>query len=451
MNAFEQHLKTLSKDELITLLIQYAPQSFRDIIQNKNDAVKLKSASSIQQDQIFKDLQSKIEKLFGKEIYAQDIEAFEAKMLVYFEKMRGLWSSKIQEIVDLFCWIFEQVDEKFEDGELWGYGDEWGVELYFEGKELLEYLIEFAKEIPVKEKAKALNTLWEGLNGMGHATFFDFKIRLNEYLLPTDAKALKDFFMKEVNLGQFQNEQQVFIFNFLTPELNSFEYETFLFEFAKAGNQHFILRKVHYYEEKGNDIEAVKTINNFLKNHQEDVYLRNDLRSVFHEERIRFAKKLDEYLLPFLNNYISNIPQEDTLRIVIAEMPEEKESFEEVFKDKKAVPFMDYLEKENRLDEIAEMLSHKKYSNLSGDWTYNFFKRHKIKYPVPAMEVFENRLKKAFESVTGNGDYERITEAFRHIQPLTNKSEFKSRINSVIENSEYKRKRNLVALLKGLI
>jgi len=451
MNPFEQHLQTLSKNELISLLIQFAPQSFRDTIQNKDDASKLKTASSSQQDQIFKDLRSKIEKLFVKEIYVQDIEAFEAKMLVYFEKMRGLWSSKTQEIVELFYWIFEQVDEKFENGELWGYGDEWGVELYFEGEELLEYLIEFVKEIPIKEKAQALSTLWEGLNGMGHDTFYNFKTRLDEYLLPTDAKELKTFFMKEVNLGQFQNEQQIFIFDFLTPELTPSEYETFLFEFAKAGNQHFILRKVHYHEAKGNNIEAVKTINNFLKNNREDLFSRNDLASTFYEERIRFAKKLDEYLLPFLNDYISKIPQETTLRKVMAEMPKEKESFEEIFKDKQAVPFMNYLEKENRLDEIAEMLSQKKYLNTNGDWTYNFFKRHKLKYPVFAMEIFENRLKKAFESVTGNGDHERITEAFRHIQPLTDKSEFRSRINSVIENPEYKRKRNLVTLLRGLI
>jgi hypothetical protein len=74
---------------------------------------------------------------------------------VYFEKMRRLWSSKTQEIVELFCWIFEKIDEKFEDGELWGYGDEWGVELCYEGEELLEYLIGFAKEIPIEKKTEA--------------------------------------------------------------------------------------------------------------------------------------------------------------------------------------------------------------------------------------------------------------------------------------------------------
>ena len=74
-----------------------------------------------------------------------------------------------------------------------------------------------------------------------------------------------------------------------------------------------------------------------------------------------------------------------------------------------------------------------------------FLKKYKERYKKEAIELFQQEIKKNLKT-TGNEYYKKIAEYLSHLKPLIEADEFDTMVHNF--KSEYKRRRNFVAILE---
>lgn len=164
------HLESLTKEELISLILQFAPQSFFD-------AINSQFASQRQAKAIFKKVVQEINAILSDEILLYSPSKFENKLLDQLEKLRGLWSKLPSEIGGLILKIMRDVEQAFEDGYLYieKYGEE---DDYFESEKINDYIFRFVSTLPNDIKPSYVEEMEEVLEGYGYSTFFSVAERL---------------------------------------------------------------------------------------------------------------------------------------------------------------------------------------------------------------------------------------------------------------------------------
>ena len=166
------YLESLTEDELITLILKFAPQSFVDNINsqfsNKNAALTIFDKTSKAVDNILSD-----------EELLYNPSGFERELLKQLEKLRGLWDKLPSQIGDLIIKMIEDVEQAFEDGFLYieKYGEE---DDYFESEDVNDYVFHFVTTLPKEIKFDYIEKLNEVLNNSGYSTFMRVERKLNK-------------------------------------------------------------------------------------------------------------------------------------------------------------------------------------------------------------------------------------------------------------------------------
>ena len=165
------HLESLTKDELVHLILKFAPQSFIDNI-NSQFASKKEALT------IFNKTSKTIDKILSDEELLYNPGGFERELLKHLEKLRGLWDKLPSEIGELIIKIMEDVEQAFEDGYLYienyGEGDD-----YFESEDVNDYVFHFVNTLPKEIKSDYVEKLNEVLHNSGYSTFMSVERKLS--------------------------------------------------------------------------------------------------------------------------------------------------------------------------------------------------------------------------------------------------------------------------------
>ena len=166
------YLQSLTKDELINLILKFAPQSFIDNI-NRQFASKKEALT------IFDKTSKIIDSIFSDEDLLYNPSGFERELLKQLEKLRGLWDKLPSQIGDLIIKIIEDVEQTFEEGYLYienyGEGDD-----YFESEEVNDYVFHFVNSLPKEIKFDYVEKLKGVLNNSGYSTFMSVERKLSK-------------------------------------------------------------------------------------------------------------------------------------------------------------------------------------------------------------------------------------------------------------------------------
>ena len=108
----ENYLASLTKEELISLVLKLAPQTFFD-------AINAQFASQSEAKAIFKEAAKAINAILSDERLLYTPSQFEEKLLEQLEKLRGLWDKLSAEIGELILELIQTVEQVFEDGYLY--------------------------------------------------------------------------------------------------------------------------------------------------------------------------------------------------------------------------------------------------------------------------------------------------------------------------------------------
>ena len=167
------YLESLTKDELINLILKFAPQSFIDNINSqfasKKEALTIFNSVSKTIDDILSD----------EEDLLYNPSGFERELLKQLEKLRGLWDKLPLQVGDLLIKIIEDVEQAFEDGYLYieNYGED---DDYFESEDVNNYVVHFVNTLPKEIKSDYVEQLMDVLGNSGYSTFMSIERKLSE-------------------------------------------------------------------------------------------------------------------------------------------------------------------------------------------------------------------------------------------------------------------------------
>ena len=173
-SKIRNYIESLTKDELITLILKFAPQSFIDNI-NSQFASKKEALT------IFDKTSKKIDNILSDEELLYNPSGFERELLKQLEKLRGLWDKLPSQIGDLIIKMVEDVEQAFEDGYLYieKYGEE---DDYFESEDVNDYVFRFVNTLPKEIKFDYIEKLNELLNNSGYSTFMSVERKLSKII-----------------------------------------------------------------------------------------------------------------------------------------------------------------------------------------------------------------------------------------------------------------------------
>jgi hypothetical protein len=173
-SKIRNYIESLTKDELITLIVNFAPQSFIDNI-NSQFASKKEALT------IFDKTSKTINNILSDEELLYNPSGFERELLKQLEKLRGLWDKLPSQIGDLIIKMMEDVEQAFEDGYL--YIEKYGEENdYFESEDVNDYVFRFVNTLPKKIKFDYIEKLNELLNNSGYSTFMSVERKLSKII-----------------------------------------------------------------------------------------------------------------------------------------------------------------------------------------------------------------------------------------------------------------------------
>lgn len=173
-SKIRNYIESLTKDELITLILKFAPQSFIDNI-NSQFASKKEALT------IFDKTLKTINNILSDEELLYNPSGFERELLKQLEKLRGLWDKLPSQIGDLIIKMVEDVEQAFEDGYLYieKYGEE---DDYFESEDVNDYVFRFVNTLPKEIKFDYIEKLNELLNNSGYSTFMSVEQKLSKII-----------------------------------------------------------------------------------------------------------------------------------------------------------------------------------------------------------------------------------------------------------------------------
>jgi len=157
------YLESLTKKELIGMIVKYAPPSFFEIIEgrlaNQQEAITM-----------FRRIARKIDAVLDNDELLYNPGGFERELFKQLERLRGLWEKLPTEIGELILSLIRTVEQAFEDGYLYleRYDDE---DDYFESEEVNTYIVQFVKSLPQPLQNEYLEQLEKVLGESGYSTF----------------------------------------------------------------------------------------------------------------------------------------------------------------------------------------------------------------------------------------------------------------------------------------
>ena len=165
------YLESLTKEQLIDLILKFAPQSFLD-------SINVQFASQDEAALILEETSKAINTILSDEELLYNPSEFERELLKQLEKIRGLWDKFPSQIGDLIIGLIEDVEQAFEDGYLYieNYREE---DDYFESEEVNDYIVCFVSNLPKNMKPNYLKKLREALNNCGYSTFLSVERKLS--------------------------------------------------------------------------------------------------------------------------------------------------------------------------------------------------------------------------------------------------------------------------------
>ncbi|MEE3718308.1 hypothetical protein V2H45_16330 [Tumidithrix elongata RA019] len=167
----QNYLESLTKEELIDLILKFAPQSFLDNINSQ-------FASQGEAIVLFKEASEAINTIFFDESLLYNPSEFERELLKQLETVRGLWDKLPSQVGDLIIKIIEDVEQAFEDGYLYVENYDKG-DNYFESEDVNDYIFRFTSSLPKDMQSNYSKKLKKVLNNSGYSTFSSIEKKLS--------------------------------------------------------------------------------------------------------------------------------------------------------------------------------------------------------------------------------------------------------------------------------
>lgn len=418
------HLKQLSKDELINLVMKFAPENY--IIQVQNSKTGKKNAIDI-----FNKVEKNILGFFNDDELLFDPSGMEASLMGQLNKLKGLESQISDMIGKLILKIMMEVNDAFDEGYL--YIDNYYEEDYFESQEFDNYVISYVKQLPFKEKIGFLLVLDETLKHMSYSTFENIPGNYISCFSDEESKLAANYIIENVN--NMQESAISNLFDIIERNLSIEEKETLLDKISCVKQEHFI-SLIELQISQGRFKEAFEKIEKYLSG--QDHFVSDKILALYLDLCVKTGADFYKAAMASINHN----PDEKILLKIKSFDKVDIKAFENILKLKNSTDFLSYLEKEKRLHEAVDLISEK--GEFHDSTIFSFFKRNKKNLKPEAEQYFLNRISTNLAG-TGESYYSNIAETISQLKQINTK--LSQKIVTEIRMN-YKRRRKLMSMLQ---
>lgn len=425
-NKFQGYLNTLSKKDLVELVLKYAPQNFR--LEIENSYLEIDQAKKL-----FDKTAQKIKGLFDDHELLYEPSDFEGHLSGQFEKLKGIWYKFPRETEDLIIEIIEQIRRVMYDGMLYNhYYDD-----IFEGNDFLILIQNFVFGLPFQNKIEFVARFENAISDLDYDVFSNFRNEKEKIFSESEKPDLKEYWLKKIEEGDL-NDAEGF-YQFLGDLILPTEREMALENIYHLSSQ-LSLELVQLYEKQSKSEKAILLLEALLEANSDKRIDTKDLYKKLIELKNKNGLSIEKDAYTALSKHDSI----SLLEMIVSYLPEQRIEFEGILRSNNSNRFLQYLEKHNRIPEALQLVL--KSNTLMERSIYNFYTRHFRSCAEEANIYFKDRINKELP-YTGDSHYEIIKDALVYLKKID-----KQKAAFILEmiRTEYKRRRNLMALLSDL-
>jgi len=420
----KEHLKSLSKDELIDLVVKFAPGGFITQIKNKY-------TSNSEAIAVYNKVEKKIKGFFNDPELLYEPSCFEDALISALDQLSGLEHQLVEETGKLILFIMENVEDAFDEGYLYidsYYGDD-----YFESKAFCSFVIRYIKQLSFKQKTDYLFRLDEVLNSMSYDTFENIALSYEEFFSDKEYPLLKEFVLN--SMESVPDSYLSRMYDYLEPRLSVSEKEKVLLR-LKSYSDHYVINLAEMFIQQEEYSEAYENIKEYVTG--DTGFVENGAMELYLELSARLGYDLDEPA----RIAITFCPSESMLEKIKEITGGSTTEYEKILKSENPEELLKYYEKENRLQDAVSLI--KESGEIWDTILFEFFKRNKKSVPSEAEGYFVSRINENLGN-TGENYYAKIAETLGQVKKL-NPSLANKLIADIRQN--FKRRTKLMAMLK---
>ena len=412
---FDKYLQNLSKNELITLLHEIAPDNYKKKIISKY-------LSSNETGKILLDSETRIKKFFNSKNNLS-WESIDEKVIDLLTELEPFFEVKHEHVYKIIRFIVNEIEEITNDGGLndsdyYDYDDEG-----FDFDNLDKMIYKFLMSVKTEKK---LLYFYEIISECEYTSILTLvEDDLEKFFREEEQKPFLDYLFK---LKRISEKLYTFFSNIMTEE----QKENLL---LKHTNNDFCNQTlISFYESKK---EYEKLINflesKILENHRIKPFLfkRIELASKFNDNTVIWIDKLAQENLNSneMNSFFEYISVEKTFY------------YENIFKQKQTYVFIEYLEMKNRFGEALDLA---KNAKIYSSEKHSFFARNKSKFPQDSLVFFSEYLEQNLIEAKERS-YKDVITTLSHIKDIETKEKFRDLIYDL--KIKYKRRPKLIEMI----
>ncbi len=420
--TLDDHLKQLSKLELIKLVKKYIPDDF--VLELQNKKTNKKDALVI-----FHRVEKKINGFFSDQDLLYEPAEMENALLKQLKKLSGFENIIADEIGELFVSIIKKVESAIYEGYL--YADDWYGDGLFDSSDINHLVVNYAAQLPFAQKIEYLQELDDILEQTDYDTFDEILLLMPSCINTLESRLLCDYLLQyeQVISESFMSRMYNKIQNFLAED----QKERLLLKLSKGNQNHFILL-IQLLIEHSKYGEAYGYVEHYLdgfKGYVDEIILYNYLD---------LCVKTNGDINSIARKVIDLKPDKTILLKVKEYNPQDISYFEQVLKKRNPSDLLSFYEDENRLLDALSLIK----ENLFYDsMLFQFYKKYKKQFKEDAEAYFLKRIESNLVDA-GNSNYARVAETISQIKQI-NKVLTSQLLADIRLN--YKRRRNLIQML----
>lgn len=425
--SLEDYLQSLSKEQLIGLVTEFAPESFRTEIRNrfsgKEDAMA-----------IYLKVQKSIEKLFKNENLLYDPSAFEQALMKQVNQLKNLEHQIPCEIGDLILFIIKEIDEGFDEGYF--YTDNYHNEEYLSSEDFENFAINYLKSLPFKEKTDYLMRLEETLHNQSYDTFSGLLRSCKDVFTAKDFSSLKSTLLSALETLPGSLTEQYY--QATKTELSKDEEEKVLKSLC-INKDHWILELVDFYEKNLRLTDATQVLKKHIDENKKENYWGGEK---YYLKYIDILVKDKKDITEISFDAITACHSSEVLAKIAAHI-KDTSKYETVLEKLAVNKLLDYYQLSGRIRDAYKLI--KQHNDIKESDIYGFYKKYKMEFPEDAKVFFRKQIDKNLEYASET-NYYNIADLLRQIKPLDQKL-----LHDIVADirKNFNRRRNLIKHISG--
>ncbi len=423
----KSYLDSLSREKLIDLVINYAPEEFFTLISNRY-------SSNSEALTLLRKAQHNIKKAFEDRESLYDPRVFEDVLMQQVKKLSGLEKSLPNELGELIIHIIEKVDHAFDEGYLY---DDYNDYNFEPPETFYSFVTNYARALSFRQKTEFLEELDEAVGQSSYSTFSGVYKTIGNVFDNEDLPHLKALLTSDYEVLSYGLTETYYQ---LVAGLLSPDERKKILSVLKDGNSLWLCELAELLIHEGRRKESIAVLEKWLAKNKDK--LIEDEKVYFLYLDLLKAEDLD--LRETARESIMRSPTRAMLEKIASLLPLEIAVYETQLEKKNAEGLLDYLEDSGRLQDALDLI--KRNKNIWGDRVFGFYKKNKKHFPAEAVKYFSKTIDENLQH-TGDHYYHAITDALQQLKKIDVNLADKLKTDIRLQ---YKRRSKLMSMISDI-